>query len=286
MKKGRFSLSLSIIIMVLGLASVLLGVLSGLGVLPQPLSFFALNLARDFSITGKANALLEFGAFLCFDGLLILILRGRRPFSMFIILYIWPMYFTLLPAYRKISEISLPYYYPPSIVNVHTGLLFVLFVLEMLLAFVLLASFKPLDDKWRKKKELNRRMLEKEGILKTKESMEEEKFLHRQRKLKALEDKKRAKEEARYEKERQKEEKADNAARAKKAERDRLKYEKEREREEEIREKRERKLNRKALKEKDKVLEESQKEKERIDAKAEKIRKKKEIEDFSDKKDN
>ena len=279
MKKGRFSLSLSLLMLTLGLTSVLLGILSYLGVLPSPIYLFESNMAAILSISGSADGLWEFGAFLCFDALLILILRGRRPFSMFICLYIWPMYFTFLPAYRKVKNIVLPSYYPQSIVDAHPGLLFVLFVLEMLLALVILASLKPLDEKWRKKRELNRRMLEKEGILKTKESMEEERLLNRQKKLKALEDKKRAKEEAKYEKERQKAEKAANEAKAKQAERDRIKYEKDREREEERKEKRERRLNKKALKEKDKVLEDSQKEKERIDAKAEKIRKKKEIEE-------
>ena len=213
------------------------------------------------------------------DALLVLILRGRRPFSMFITVYLWPMYFTLLSAVRKINEVSFPSYFPYSIKNAHPGLLFVLFILEALLAFVLLSAVKSLDDKWRKKRELNRRMLEKEGIIKTKESIEEEKLLDRERKLKAMEDKKRAKEEAKYERERQKAEKAENDAKAKQAEKDKLKYEKKREKEEERREKQERRLNKKAMKEKDKVLEESQIEKERIDAKAEKIKKKQTKED-------
>ncbi len=284
MKKGRFSLVLAVILMIVGLAFVLLGALSYLGVLSSPLSDISETLSLSISITGGVDRLWEAGAFLFFDALLILVLRGRRPYSMFIVVYLWPMYLTLLSAVRKINNVSFPQYFPTSIVNAHPGLLFVLFVLELLLAFVLLASVKGLDEKWRKKRELNRRMLEKEGLLKTKESIEQEKLLDRERKLKAMEDKKRAKEEAKYERERQKAEKAENAAKAKQAERDKIKYEKNREKEEERREKEEKRLHKKALKDKDKVLEESQAEKEKIDAKAEKIRKKKEAEDEKKKK--
>lgn len=279
MKKGKISLILSVIIMTVGVAFVLLGVLSFLGVLPSPLSDYSEVLSLSLSISGGRDRLWEAGAFLIFDAFLIMVLRGRKPFSMFITVYIWPMYLTLLSAVRKVSEISFPSFFPCSITNAHPGLLFVLFILEMLLAFLLLMAVKGLDDKWRKKRELNRRMLEKEGIIKTKESIEEEKLLDRERKLKAMEDKKRAKEEAKYEKERQKAEKAENDAKAKQAEKDKLRYEKKREKEEERRERQEKRLNKKAMKEKDKVLEESQIEKEKIDAKAEKIRKKKAIED-------
>lgn len=279
MKKGKFSLVLSIIIMIVGCAFVLLGVLSHLGVLAPPLSDLSETLSEYISITGGRDKLWESGAFLIFDALLVLVLRGRKPYSMFVVVYIWPMYLTLLSAVRKVSGTSFPSFIPASIVNANPGLLFVLFVLELLLAFVLLMSVQGLDEKWRKKRELNRRMLEKEGLIKTKETIEEEKLLDRERKLKAMEDKKRAKEEARYEKERQRAEKAENDAKAKQAERDKQKYEKKREKEEGRREKEERRLQKKALKEKDKVLEESQIEKEKIDAKAEKIKKKKLSED-------
>ena len=233
MKKGKISLILSVIIMTVGVAFVLLGVLSFLGVLSSPLSDYSEMLSLSLSVTGGKDRLWEAGAFLIFDALLILIFRGRKPFSMFTVVYIWPMYLTLLSAVRKVSEISFPSFFPCSITNAHPGLLFVLFILEMLLAFVLLMAVKGLDDKWRKKRELNRRMLEKEGIIKTKESIEEEKLLDRERKLKAMEDKKRAKEEAKYEKERQRAEKAENDAKAKQAEKDKLRYEKKREKEEE-----------------------------------------------------
>ena len=279
MKKGKFSLILSLSILMVGAVFVLLGVLSYLGVLVSPLSDFSEKMSLFLSITGGGDRLWETGAFLVFDALLILILRGRKPFSMFVVVYLWPMYFTLLSAVRKISGAPFPSYIPLSVTEANTGLLFVLFVLELLLAFVLLLSVQGLDEKWRKKRELNRRMLEKEGLIKTKESIEEEKLLNRERKLKAMEDKKRAKEEAKYEKERQKAEKAENLAKAKQAERDKIKYEKKREKEEERREKEEKRLEKKQLKEKDKALEVSQIEKEKIDAKAEKIRKKQLSED-------
>ena len=122
MKKGRFSLVLAVILMIVGLAFVLLGALSYLGVLSYPLSDISETLSLSISITGGVDRLWEAGAFLLFDALLILVLRGRRPYSMFIVVYLWPMYLTLLSAVRKINNVSFPQYFPTSIVNAHPGL--------------------------------------------------------------------------------------------------------------------------------------------------------------------
>ena len=64
MNKGKFSLILSVIIMTVGFAFVLLGVLSYLGVLPSPLSDYSEMLSLSFSITGGGDRLWEAGAFL------------------------------------------------------------------------------------------------------------------------------------------------------------------------------------------------------------------------------
>ena len=85
MKKGKFSLVLSIIIMIVGCAFVLLGVLSHLGVLAPPLSDLSETLSEYISITGGRDKLWESGAFLIFDALLVLVLRGRKPYSMFVV---------------------------------------------------------------------------------------------------------------------------------------------------------------------------------------------------------
>ena len=263
MKKGRFSLILALIILVLGVAATTVGVISGLGILPSPLKEFALTLSSLVSVRGGEGGLWEAGVFLLVLSAVILVFRQRKPFSMFLAFYLFPFYLTLISAYRVYNSIPLPSYFPERIGSTHPGLLFVLLTLEALLALVLLSAVKGLDEKWRRKRELNIRMLEKEGVLKSKESLEEEKLLKRQRKLNEVEEKQRAREEAKYEKERAKAEKAEREAQKRQEERDRRKYEKEREREEERKEKEDRKNRKKELKEKDKLLEatEAQKEK-------------------------
>ena len=199
---------------------------------------------------------------------------------MFLAFYLFPFYLTLISAYRVYNSIPLPSYFPERIGSTHPGLLFVLLTLEALLALVLLSAVKGLDEKWRRKRELNIRMLEKEGVLKSKESLEEEKLLKRQRKLNEVEEKQRAREEAKYEKERAKAEKAEREAQKRQEERDRRKYEKEREREEERKEKEDRKNRKKELKEKDKLLEATEAQKEKAEeAESKAARKAKALED-------
>ena len=280
MKKGRFSLVLALIILVLGVATTTIGVISGLGILPSPLKEFALTLSSLVSVRGGEGGLWEAGVFLLVLSAVILVFRQRKPFSMFLAFYLFPFYLTLISAYRVYNSIPLPSYFPERIGSTHPGLLFVLLTLEALLALVLLSAVKGLDEKWRRKRELNIRMLEKEGVLKSKESLEEEKLLKRQRKLNEVEEKQRAREEAKYEKERAKAEKAEREAQKRQEERDRRKYEKEREREEERKEKEDRKKRKKELKEKDKLLEATEAQKEKAEeAESKAARKAKALED-------
>ena len=280
MKKGRFSLILALIILVLGVAATTVGVISGLGILPSPLKEFALTLSSLVSVRGGEGGLWEAGVFLLVLSAVILVFRQRKPFSMFLAFYLFPFYLTLISAYRVYNSIPLPSYFPERIGSTHPGLLFVLLTLEALLALVLLSAVKGLDGKWRRKRELNIRMLEKEGVLKSKESLEEEKLLKRQRKLNEVEEKQRAREEAKYEKERAKAEKAEREAQKRQEERDRRKYEKEREREEERKEKEDRKNRKKELKEKDKLLEATEAQKEKAEeAESKAARKAKALED-------
>lgn len=280
MKKGRFSLILALIILVLGVAATTIGVISGLGILPSPLKEFALTLSSLVSVRGGEGGLWEAGVFLLVLSAVILVFRQRKPFSMFLAFYLFPFYLTLISAYRVYNSIPLPSYFPERIGSTHPGLLFVLLTLEALLALVLLSAVKGLDEKWRRKRELNIRMLEKEGVLKSKESLEEEKLLKRQRKLNEVEEKQRAREEAKYEKERAKAEKAEREAQKRQEERDRRKYEKEREREEERKEKEDRKKRKKELKEKDKLLEATEAQKEKAEeAESKAARKAKALED-------
>ena len=280
MKKGRFSLVLALIILVLGVAATTIGVISSLGILPSPLKEFALTLSSLVSVRGGEGGLWEAGVFLLVLSAVILVFRQRKPFSMFLAFYLFPFYLTLISAYRVYNSIPLPSYFPERIGSTHPGLLFVLLTLEALLALVLLSAVKGLDEKWRRKRELNIRMLEKEGVLKSKESLEEEKLLKRQRKLNEVEEKQRAREEAKYEKERAKAEKAEREAQKRQEERDRRKYEKEREREEERKEKEDRKNRKKELKEKDKLLEATEAQKEKAEeAESKAARKAKALED-------
>ena len=96
MKKGRFSLILALIILVLGVAATTVGVISGLGILPSPLKEFALTLSSLVSVRGGEGGLWEAGVFLLVLSAVILVFRQRKPFSMFLAFYLFPFYLTLI----------------------------------------------------------------------------------------------------------------------------------------------------------------------------------------------
>ena len=109
MKKGRFSLILALIILVLGVAATTIGVISGLGILPSPLKEFALTLSSLVSVRGGEGGLWEAGVFLLVLSAVILVFRQRKPFSMFLAFYLFPFYLTLIPP----TGSTIPFLFPP-----------------------------------------------------------------------------------------------------------------------------------------------------------------------------
>ncbi|MBQ0070667.1 MAG: DNA translocase FtsK, partial [Spirochaetales bacterium] len=257
---------------VLGLLLGLFGVLRGMVILPQDVTELVDAASRALSISGGDWGLLEAGLFLLVDSLVVFVCRQRKPFSMFLAFYLWPCYITLTAGVRSINGLGLPSFVPDNIRNTKPGLLFVLFILEVLLAVLLLIAVKGLDGRWKKRHDLNIRLLEKEGLIKTKEQLKEEKLLKKQQKLNEQEAKKTARENAKYQKELEKAAEKEKAKAEKKAEKDRKAYEKTREKEAQRIEAQNQKLKDKELKEQDKKKEKEEKELE----KQEKLQKKEE----------
>ena len=211
MKKGKVSLFIGLLFVVLGISLVTIGVLSGMGILPSWLG------SINGFITNGGYGTAEFGAFLLLEALIVLVCRLRRPFSMFSTVLLVPIYLTLQSAFRVYSALSLPSFVPEKVKETHPGLLFVLFILELLLLLVILFSVSNLDARWRKKREIQIKMLEKEGAIKSKETLQEEKLLKRQQRLNEKEERERQKDELKYNEELNKKEKSEQKRKEKEA---------------------------------------------------------------------
>ena len=266
MKKGRFSLIVASVFMVLGVVLSILGVLGGLGLLEGTALSFVSSLGAEAGLSGGGFSLLEAGIFCLIEGGVILLFRLRKPFSMPLTLFLVVEYLTLQAAVRRAHSVPLPSYTITILSTTKPGLLFALFVLEVLLASVLLASVSSLDAKWRKKREIQLKMLEKEGMVKSRETLQEEKLLRKQRKLNEKEERERARDEKKYSAELEKKEKAERKKREKEEEKERKEYEKKREKEEIKRDKEREKEDRKRDRESDRLLEKKEAEEERLES--------------------
>ncbi len=266
MKKGRFSLIVASVFMLLGVVLSILGVLGGTGLLEGGIASFVSALGAEAGLSGSGFSLLEAGIFCLVEGGVILLFRLRKPFSMPLTLFLLIEYLTLQAAVRRAHSVPLPSYALTILTTTKPGLLFALFVLEVLLSSVLLASVSTLDAKWRKKREIQLKMLEKEGAVKSRETLEEEKLLKRQRKLNEKEERERARDEKKYSLELEKKEKAEKRKREKEEEKERKEYEKKREKEELRRDRKREKEEKKKDRESDRLLEKKEKEEERLES--------------------
>lgn len=275
MKKGRFSLILALVFLFLGLTFVALGLFNGLGLLPLDISDIVLKLSAYLSVSKDSPyALSECGIFFTIEALIILCCRKRSPYSLFLAFFSFPIYLTLYSAYRVYNNIALPSFFPSSIGLAHPGLLYSLFVLEILLSMALLSALKTPNEKWRKKREIRIKMLEAEGAIKSKETLENEKLVKRQKKLNEEELRKRAKDEKRYALELEKSEKSEEKKRLKEEKKEKERYEKVREKEERRREQEEKKALKKSDIERDRVLEKYEREEDKRKSKLKKEEKK------------
>lgn len=261
MKKGRFSLILALVFLFLGLTFVALSIFSGLGLLPLDISSIVLKLSAYLSVSRDTPySLSECGIFFIIEALIILCCRKRSPYSLFLSFFSFPIYLTLYSAYRVYNNIELPSFFPSSIALAHPGLLYSLFVLEILLSMAILSALKTPNEKWRKKRDLRIKMLEAEGAIKSKETLENEKLIKRQKKLNEEELRKRAKDEKRYALELEKSEKSEEKKRLKEEKKEKERYERVREKEERRREQEEKKALKKSDIERDRVLEKCERE--------------------------
>lgn len=275
MKKGRFSLILSLVFLFLGLTLVALGIFSGLGLLPLDISNIVLKLSTYLSVSKDTPyAISECGIFFIIEALIILCCRKRSPYSLFLAFFSFPIYLTLYSAYRVYNNIALPSFFPSSIRRAHPGLLYCLFVLEILLSMALLSALKAPNEKWRKKRDIRIKMLEAEGAIKSKETLENEKLLKRQQKLNEEELRKRARDEKKYALELEKSEKSEEKKRLKEEKKEKERYERVREKEERRREQEEKKALKKSDIERDRVLEKYEREEDKRKSKLKKEEKK------------
>ncbi len=271
MKKGKFSLFMAVLFLFCGALFLALGLLNAFALLePSPVTSLLALIDEKISITGRAMGSVEVGVFFLIEGIIILLFRLRKPYSMFLTVYLFPVYLTAFVAYRVKHTLFIPQFIPDSVKNAKPSLLYILLVLELLLAALLLFALRAKDEKWRKKRNLQLRMLEKEGVIKSKETIEGEKILKRERKLNEKKEKERAKEEKRFALEFDKKQKAEKKREEKEKEKERREYEKKREKEERRREKSIGKEERKKLIERDKLMEKEEIEREKAGKREEK----------------
>lgn len=263
MKKGKFSLVIAWIFTLLGTAFTIFGILGGLGLLEEPLISIMSHISRECALSEGGFGLLSCGIFFLLEGILVFAFRLRKPFSMIVVPLFFIVYATLQTAVRASSGAGFASFVPDTLHQSDPKLFYILFVLEVLLCFVLLAAFKSYDEKWRKKRGILIKKLEKEGAIKSRETLEEERAVKRQQKLNEKAEREMARDERRYSLELEKKTKAEEKKREKERAKEQKEYEKKREKEERRRDREMAKEDRKKAKDKDRLREEEEKRQEK-----------------------
>ncbi len=279
MKKGKFSLITAWIFTLVGVLFVVSGILEGLGLLEAPLTTYLSYVSKECALIDGGYGLVAPGVFFLLEGGLVFAFRLRKPFSMTVVPLLFFVYLTLQTALRASSGDAFASFVPDSLHQSEPNLFYVLFILEVLLCLVLLASFRTYDEKWRKKRGILIRKLEKEGAIKSRETLEEERVRKRQQKLNEKAERERARDEKRYSLELEKKTKEEEKKREKEKAREQKEYEKKREKEELRRDRERMKEERKKAKEKDRLLEEEEKKEEKAASAEEKEEKKRKKEE-------
>ncbi len=279
MRKGKFSLVTAWIFTLVGTALTIFGILEGLGLLEAPLVSILSHVSRECALLQDGYGLVSSGVFFLLEGILVFAFRLRKPFSMTVVPLLFFVYATLQTALRASSGALFASFVPDTLHNSDPKLFYILFVLEVLLCLVLLAAFRTYDEKWRKKRGILIRKLEKEGAIKSRETLEEEKAVKRQQKLNEKAERERARDEKRYSLELEKKTKAEEKKREKERAKEQKEYERKREKEESRRDRERAKEERQRAKERDRLCEEEEKKEEKAaleEAREEKKRKKEE----------
>ena len=262
-KKGRFSLVLSIILIVAGTALVTLGILDQQSLLSIAfLKSFMAMIRSNFALIESGYGIVTPGALIMLIGLMMLAFRNRKPFSHFYEIYIVLEYLTLVLLVRLYRHDPMPVllssYLEKTAISDKKLLILFAFILEAVLGIFLLYLASFLDASWRRRRDWKIKKLVHDGLLPSEEEQEAEKERIHQEKLNAIEEKKIARQDAKLNKEREKaEQKAKR--RAEKEERcEQKRYEKLRERKEREREEEEARAKAKAESDADKEREKAE----------------------------
>ncbi len=254
MKKGRVSLAIAIVTLIIGIAVLVLGTLNGLGVLDTRFATI-FSLATIYTgLIPNSYGVAQFGALLLLISIIVFSFRGRKPYSMFLPFFLIGIYATVGIFLRLCYGNFVPEVLFTTLRNESRSmpLMFLLILVEVALTAVLLVATSKLDSRWYKKKQLVRKKLENDGVLVSKEDVLVQKEKARIAKDSAENDKKQAKIQKKLEKERAKEERKENKKDAK----DQLKKDKEYEK---TREELERKKEAKEDKESERLRKEAEK---------------------------
>lgn len=231
MKKGRVSLTISIVLLIIGIAAVALGSLNGVGLLDFRLIPFFDSAAIYVGLLPNSYGVLHFGVLLIAISIIILSFRQRKPYSMFLPVFMVGIYVTIGVFLRLCYSQYVPEELFVTLKNerIALPLMFLLIAIEIALTIVLLIATEKLDARWRKKVEITRKKLESEGVLVSKEDVAAQRARARIDRDSSLAVKKLEKEEKKLEKDRLRAEKIENRKRDKERRKEERKYEKTRE---------------------------------------------------------
>jgi len=146
----------TVISLIVSLALVLFGgllVVSCFTNLPGFLSGIVSSADRNISIMPGKKGVMVPGIFLLFLGVVVLIFRGRKPFSYILIPYLALIYMTVVVFKHMGMGLSEPAFIISRIPPERRALLIAMILLEVVLGFVIMLVTAPLDRKWRSKSE-------------------------------------------------------------------------------------------------------------------------------------
>ena len=234
MRKGRVSLAIAIVLLVLGVSLLALGILSGLQILSEipDLADILSAMSPYVGISPDEYGVAYFGALLSIIAIVVFAFRGRKPYSMFLPFFLVGIYMTVGMFIRLTYNQFVPEALFTTLKNdvgKNTPLFFILIIVEIALTSVLLIATSKLDGKWRRKKELIRKKLESDGVLVSKEDMLAQKEKARIDKDASLSEKKARKEAEKLEKDRAKAERKELRKASKARRKEDKSYEKSRE---------------------------------------------------------
>ena len=148
--KGRFSLFIASVLLVAGLGAIAFGVLGSMGILPEQYYPVLEKISFYASLSNGNYGTAEAGALLIVMSAIIFAFRQRKPYSMFLPLFIPIIYETTMVLFRANKNIPLPEYLSQYANPAKLRLIALLLLLELILTIVLLSITNRMDARWRK----------------------------------------------------------------------------------------------------------------------------------------